>query len=291
MYDLESPNFSVEESINETTGLPTKKYKIKGIFSTIGEKNRNGRIYPKHLWERNVKEYQEVIETGSINRLGEWQHPPRSNIDPMKGVIAIDKLYIDQTGKYVMGEATLLDNEQARQLKSLIDNGIKLSVSSRSLGSVKNGIVEDFKLITYDVVDTPSDYNATMNGLVESYQLNEGILMDKEFDIVDDKIVEVKSAESSKKSTKQKEKKKSIKEDDSKDTEDKETKDEVEILNDDETDDTDNTDDTKNTEKDKEDEDKDDKNDKDEKSELSEQDLNRFNQELKNKFKELLSSF
>jgi prohead core protein protease len=283
MYDLESPNFSVEESINETTGLPSKKYKIKGIFSTIGEKNRNGRIYPKHLWEKNVREYQEVIETGSINRLGEWQHPPRSNIDPMKGVIAIDKLYIDQTGKYVMGEATLLDNEQARQLKSLIDNGIKLSVSSRSLGSVKNGIVEDFKLITYDVVDTPSDYNATMNGLVESYQLNEGILMDKEFDIVDDKIVEVKKSSAKKK--------KSIKEDDSKDTEDKETKDEVEILNDDETDDTDNTDDTKNTEKDKEDEDKDDKNDKDEKSELSEQDLNRFNQELKNKFKELLSSF
>lgn len=280
MYDLESPNFSVEESINETTGLPSKKYKIKGIFSTIGEKNRNGRIYPKHLWERNVKEYQEVIETGSINRLGEWQHPPRSNIDPMKGVIAIDKLYIDQTGKYVMGEATLLDNEQARQLKSLIDNGIKLSVSSRSLGSVKNGIVEDFKLITYDVVDTPSDYNATMNGLVESYQLNEGILMDKEFDIVDDKIVEVKSGKSSKKSTK-----KSIKEEE---TDDKKDDKDVEILNDDN--DSDDSDeeckDTENTE-----DSKDSKQDKDEKSELSEQDLNRFNQELKNKFKELLSSF
>lgn len=277
MYDLESPNFSVEESINETTGLPSKKYKIKGIFSTIGEKNRNGRIYPKHLWEKNVREYQEVIETGSINRLGEWQHPPRSNIDPMKGVIAIDKLYIDQTGKYVMGEATLLDNEQARQLKSLIDNGIKLSVSSRSLGSVKNGIVEDFKLITYDVVDTPSDYNATMNGLVESYQLNEGILMDKEFDIVDDKIVEVKE---SKKSTKKK-----LKEtDDSdntdntkKDDEDKETKDE--ILNDEESDkDSDECSDCSDSDDKKE-------------SDISEQDLNRFNQELKNKFKELLSSF
>ena len=284
MYDLESPNFSVEESINETTGLPSKKYKIKGIFSTIGEKNRNGRIYPKHLWERNVKEYQEVIETGSINRLGEWQHPPRSNIDPMKGVIAIDKLYIDQTGKYVMGEATLLDNDQARQLKSLIDNGIKLSVSSRSLGSVKNGIVEDFKLITYDVVDTPSDYNATMNGLVESYQLNEGILMDKEFDIVDDKIVEVNSGKSSKKSNK-KSTKKSIKEEE---TDDKKDDKDVEILNDDndsddsdeECKDTENTEDTEDS--------KDSKQDKDE---LSEQDLNRFNQELKNKFKELLSSF
>lgn len=272
MYDLESPNFSVEESINETTGLPTKKYKIKGIFSTIGEKNRNGRIYPKHLWEKNVREYQEVIETGSINRLGEWQHPPRSNIDPMKGVIAIDKLYIDQTGKYVMGEATLLDNEQARQLKSLIDNGIKLSVSSRSLGSVKNGIVEDFKLITYDVVDTPSDYNATMNGLVESYQLNEGILMDKEFDIVDDKIVEVQSSKKSKG-------KKSIKEEE---TEDKEK---VEILNDDNSDDSDEEcKDTENTE-----DSKDSKQDKE--SDISEQDLNKFNTELKNKFKELLSSF
>lgn len=277
MYDLESPNFSVEESINETTGLPSKKYKIKGIFSTIGEKNRNGRIYPKHLWEKNVREYQEVIETGSINRLGEWQHPPRSNIDPMKGVIAIDKLYIDQTGKYVMGEATLLDNEQARQLKSLIDNGIKLSVSSRSLGSVKNGIVEDFKLITYDVVDTPSDYNATMNGLVESYQLNEGILMDKEFDIVDDKIVEVKSGKSNKKSTK-----KSIKEEETEDTKGKD----VEILNDDDDDESEECKDTEDTE-----DSKDSKQDKDEKSELSEQDLNRFNQELKNKFKELLSSF
>ena len=281
MYDLESPNFSVEESINETTGLPTKKYKIKGIFSTIGEKNRNGRIYPKHLWEKNVREYQEVIETGSINRLGEWQHPPRSNIDPMKGVIAIDKLYINQTGKYVMGEATLLDNEQARQLKSLIDNGIKLSVSSRSLGSVKNGIVEDFKLITYDVVDTPSDYNASMNGLVESYQLNEGILMDKEFDIVDDKIVEVKSAESSKKSTKQKEKKKSIKEEE---TDDKKDDKDVEILNDDNSDDSDEEcKDTENTE--------DSKDSKQDKDELSEQELNRFNQKLKNKCKELLSSF
>ena len=279
MYDLESPNFSVEESINETTGLPTKKYKIKGIFSTIGEKNRNGRIYPKHLWERNVKEYQEVIETGSINRLGEWQHPPRSNIDPMKGVIAIDKLYIDQTGKYVMGEATLLDNEQARQLKSLIDNGIKLSVSSRSLGSVKNGIVEDFKLITYDVVDTPSDYNATMNGLVESYQLNEGILMDKEFDIVDDKIVEVQSLKKSKG-------KKSIKEED---TEDKKDDKDVEILNDD--DDSENSKKSDKNDDDKKECDKDDKDDKDERSEITEQDLNRFNQELKNKFKELLSSF
>jgi len=76
-----------------------------------------------------------------------------------------------------------LDNPKANQLKTLIDNGIKISVSSRGVGSVKNGVVENFKLVTYDVVASPSDYNASMNGLVESYQLNEGIIEDLSFTI------------------------------------------------------------------------------------------------------------
>ena len=76
-------------------------------------------------------------------------------------------------------------------LGALIDNGVKISVSSRGVGSVKNGIVENFKLITYDFVSYPSDFNATMNGMVESYKLNEGIL-DKRFEYDDfGNIVEV----------------------------------------------------------------------------------------------------
>lgn len=93
----------------------------------------------------------------------------------MQAVAAINKLWIE--GKYVMGEATLLNNEKANQLKSLIDNGIKISVSSRGVGTVKNGVVETFDLITYDLVDTPSDYNATMDGYitesVKSYKYNQ----------------------------------------------------------------------------------------------------------------------
>ena len=81
-----------------------------------------------------------------------------------------------------MGEAVLLDNPQANQLKSLIDNGVKISVSSRGIGSVKNGIVESFKLITYDVVPNPSDYNATMNGMCESMQLCEGVVQGKNYE-------------------------------------------------------------------------------------------------------------
>lgn len=185
LYEYHDANVLIEESVNDKKEK-VKKYKIAGIFSTIGEKNRNGRIYPKELWESNVKKYQDVIKSGSINRLCEWEHPERGTVDPMEAVAAINKLEIN--GKYVMGEATLLDNPRANQLKSLIDNGIKLSVSSRGSGRVKNGIVESFDLITYDLVSAPSDYNATMEG-TSIYESQ------KEFVMVDGKLVESKSAE------------------------------------------------------------------------------------------------
>lgn len=190
LYEYHDANILIEESVNDKKEK-VKKYKIAGIFSTIGEKNRNGRIYPKELWESNVKKYQDVIKSGSINRLCEWEHPERGTVDPMEAVAAINKLEIN--GKYVMGEATLLDNPRANQLKSLIDNGIKLSVSSRGSGRVKNGIVESFDLITYDLVSAPSDYNATMEG-TSIYESQ------KEFIMVDGKLVE--SLDSSKVETK-----------------------------------------------------------------------------------------
>lgn len=181
-YDVDSNiEMLVEDSINESTGLSGKKYKIKGIFTTIGEMNRNGRIYPKQIWETEVHKYQENFTNGSINTLMEWEHPSRTTVDPMESIAKIVSLRIHD--KHILGEAVLLDNPKANQIKTLIDNGVKISVSSRGVGTVKNGIVENFKLITWDLVAAPSDYNATMNGLVESYQLNEGIINDLSFTI------------------------------------------------------------------------------------------------------------
>lgn len=182
IFEVDGKDLKIEvsESINESTGQKEKTYKIRGIFSTIGEKNRNGRVYPRNLWESQVKSYQNEIASGSINTLMEYEHPARTEVDPMKAVAKINKLWIE--GPYVMGESVLLNNEQANQLKSLIDNDVKISVSSRGVGNVgKDGIVEDFKLITYDIVPNPSDFNATMNGVCESYRLNEGILEGKTF--------------------------------------------------------------------------------------------------------------
>ena len=191
IFDIDSKSeLEVTEQVNEATGNTEKKYKIKGIFSTIGVKNRNGRIYPKQLWESEISSYQDNFTNGSINTLMEWEHPSRTNVDPMQAVAKIESLKIE--GNYVIGEAVLLNNEKAQQLKSLIDNGIKISVSSRGVGNVRNGIVENFKLITYDLVSDPSDYNATMNGVCESYQLNEGVVQGKNFKYdTDGNIVEV----------------------------------------------------------------------------------------------------
>lgn len=191
IFEIDGQNLDIEsaEILNEATGQKEKTYKLKGIFSTIGEKNRNGRVYPRELWEREVKAYQTEIESGSINTLMEFEHPPRTEVDMMQAVAKINRLYIK--GNFVMGEAVILNNEKSKQLKCLIDNGVKISVSSRGVGTVENGIVTDFKLITYDIVPNPSDFNATMNGICEShengihemYQLNEGILQGKTFGI------------------------------------------------------------------------------------------------------------
>lgn len=172
-----------ERDINEASGGKSI-YKISGIFSTIGEKNKNGRVYPAHIWEREVNEYQKVLESGGSNSLMELNHPPRANVEMMEAVAKITKLYIK--GKYVMGEAVLLDNKEANQLKTLIDNGIKMSVSSRGVGKVSaTGVVENFKLSTYDIIPDQgqSDYNAQMMGIVE------GVLLEKEFEIKPDGCV------------------------------------------------------------------------------------------------------
>ena len=168
LYEYESPKVEVVEELSES-GESKKKYKIKGTFSTIAEKNKNGRIYPRHLWEAAVSKYQDVLKSGSINRLCEWEHPPRGTVDPMEAVACIDSLKIE--GNRVIGEATILDNPKGNQLKTLIDNGIKISVSSRGSGKVgAGGLVEKFDLITYDLVSAPSDGNATMEGYISESQ-------------------------------------------------------------------------------------------------------------------------
>lgn len=174
-----------EDELNEASGSTERNYYISGIFSTPEAKNRNGRVYSRNIWEREVQRYQKEINERSANTLGEWQHPPRSTIDPLKAVLRIVELKIDSSGN-VVGKAKILNDntEQTNKLKGLIKEGIKIGVSSRGVGKVSSsGVVEEFKLITYDAVDIPSDYNAMLDGVVEGYLFENGIMQDKEFQI------------------------------------------------------------------------------------------------------------
>lgn len=169
--DLDS---QVVESINEATGQKKKEYYLSGVFSTAGVKNGNGRVYPRTIWEKEVAEYQEKIKGNHINTLGEWEHPTRADVDPMKAVIKITELRLE--GDYVYGKAKILDNPDGDRLKVLIDEGIKIDISSRGVGSVgRNGIVEEFKLITYDLVSKASNPGSHLTGIVEgmNYMITE----------------------------------------------------------------------------------------------------------------------
>ena len=187
---LESPVYlsgEVKETINESTGVADIGYYVSGIFSTPEKKNRNGRVYPKKIWQRAVESFNKKLQEKSFDTLGEYQHPPRSSVDLMEAVISIKELKIDENGN-VIGTAKILDDGtmKTQKLKALIKEGYKIPVSSRGLGKVnESGVVEDFELITYDVVDTPSDYNAYLDGKIanEGYTFENGILQDKEFEI------------------------------------------------------------------------------------------------------------
>ena len=178
----------VLEELHESSGYKVKNYYIHGIFSTPDKKNRNGRIYPSKLWEKQVKDYQKNIKEVSINSFGENEHPARTNVDKMKAVMRIVELKMEDG--VVKGKAKILNNNspETNQIKALIDEGMKIGVSSRGVGTVKNGIVEDFKLSTYDIVTDPSDYNANLSGITES--LNESI-GEKNFEVKDDTIMEI----------------------------------------------------------------------------------------------------
>lgn len=190
------------EELNEDTGKTEKNYYLEGVFSTIGKKNRNGRIYPRNLWEREVANYQKEIQNKTTNSLCEFEHPARTTVDMMKAVGRIIKLQIE--GDYVRGKIKILNNNtpETNQIKALIKEGLQIGVSSRGVGSVgPNGIVESFKLSTYDIVSSPSDFNANLDGVCEGVILKNGISQNVEYmitesgDIVEKRYTPVESYE------------------------------------------------------------------------------------------------
>lgn len=161
---IQDVEYIVEEKSNG------KSMKIRGIFMQSEEKNRNGRVYPKKVLEREVKRYnEEFIKQGRA--FGELGHPegPTVNLDRVSHMIT----RLEPNGNNFIGEAKLLSTPMGEIAKALIQDGGKLGVSSRGMGSLesKNGVnyvKDDFYLATAaDIVADPSAPQAFVEGIME----------------------------------------------------------------------------------------------------------------------------
>lgn len=159
---------NLEYLVEETNGK--KNVFIEGIFAQYDIGNRNNRIYPKSVMEKEVNRYQEIIE--AKRSLGELGHPPNPTINLDKVSHLITSLKMESDGK-VIGRAKILETPMGLIAKNLIENDCGMGVSTRGLGSLKekNGLQEvqdDFHLATVDIVADPSAPDAFVQGIMEN---------------------------------------------------------------------------------------------------------------------------
>ena len=183
------------EFITEAKESGGKNYKIRGIFMQADVKNRNGRVYPMEVLEKEVTKYNKnfIRENRAFGELG---HPEGPTVNLERVSHMITKLHPD--GKNFIGEAKIMDTPMGKIVKNLMDEGGKLGVSSRGMGSLdsKNGanyVRDDFYLATAaDIVADPSAPNAFVEGIMEGKEWiwNNGALVEahvanlkKKFDV------------------------------------------------------------------------------------------------------------
>ena len=143
---------------------------IEGVFLQSELKNRNGRMYPFSVLEREVKRYNEEY-VQSKRALGELGHPdgPTINLDRVSHRITSLKA----EGNNFIGKAQILDTPMGNIAKNLLGEGVQLGVSSRGMGSIQkvedcNVVADDFMLTTAaDIVADPSAPDAFVNGIME----------------------------------------------------------------------------------------------------------------------------
>ena len=183
------------EFITEAKENGGKNYKIRGIFMQADVKNRNGRVYPMEILEKEVTKYNKnfIKENRAFGELG---HPEGPTVNLERVSHMITELHPD--GKNFIGEAKIMDTPMGKIVKNLMDEGAKLGVSSRGMGSLdsKNGanyVRDDFYLATAaDIVADPSAPNAFVEGIMEGKEWvwNNGSLVEahvadlkKKFDV------------------------------------------------------------------------------------------------------------
>ena len=186
-------DYAVEPVIVEQNEKGQKEYFIEGPFMQAEIKNRNGRVYPKEIMAKEVKRYnKEFVEKDRA--FGELGHPdgPTINLDKVSHMIT----KLEEDGNNFMGRAKILSTPNGEIVKNLINDGAKLGVSSRGLGSLehKNGaqyVKGDFQLATAaDIVADPSAPEAFVEGIMEGVEwyYESGILKARDFEQMRDDL-------------------------------------------------------------------------------------------------------
>jgi len=170
-----------------------KNHFIEGIFLQAELKNRNGRMYPISTLQREVANYNESYVTKG-RALGELGHPdgPSINLDRVSHKI----VSLEQKGNNFIGKAKLLETPMGRIAKNLLEEGVKLGVSSRGLGSIErrgdtNVVKDDFMLSTAaDIVADPSAPDAFVEGIMEGREWvwNDGLWKESDIAAVKESI-------------------------------------------------------------------------------------------------------
>ena len=136
---------------------------LSGLMQMAETQNGNGRVYPQKILEREVKNYKKLVE--DRRALGELDHPEESVINLRNASHMITEIWMK--GPEVMGKMRVLETPSGQILRSLVDSGVSIGISSRGLGSVKETmgktiVEDDFQLICFDVVSEPSTPGAFM---------------------------------------------------------------------------------------------------------------------------------
>ena len=144
---------------------------VEGVLATAEVKNGNGRYYSKDLWDREMGKYSELIE--QRRSMGELDHPESSVVNLKNVSHLISEYWWD--GDNVMGKIEILPTPSGNLLKELICHGVTVGVSSRGMGSLeqRGGVMEvqdDFELLCWDFVSTPSNPGSFMGVLQEGKQ-------------------------------------------------------------------------------------------------------------------------
>ncbi len=189
----EDMDFHVMENLileKDVTGGKIKNYFIKGPFLEANIKNKNDRIYPFPVLEREVDEFNKS-KIATKSAVGELGHPDSVQINEERISHLITELsFVDKN--ICVGKALIGNTPMGKIAKSLLDMGVRMGVSSRGLGTLKEGVVQnDYKLKTVDCVAEPSAPNAWVEGIMESkkdWVYENGLLTEKEIETFEKKL-------------------------------------------------------------------------------------------------------